>query len=420
MLKRGVDRLSELADRYLLQLFMIALVLMALFYSCYDLVFEPYYPIADWLINYSQGFVRRGFIGEFILLTAHLMHVPPPWMVVVVQMAIYVAFLCGVYKLAALLRRDVLWYWIMFSPAALAFMILDPMNTVRKEILAAALLTATIFIMKRRIPGTVLSLIIAAFFGAMVLSHDALFCCFPFFFAAVALHTRDLKYAAKVIVLPFIVAALLMNLVRLHPGSEAIAAGVCRSVGGHWTGVDDTRDLCAGAIGHLGWTIEKTRQEELRNLHYWPLYALLALLSLAPYVVALLTLYRRDGLRFEVKVIAWTAAVCALASAPLFYLSIDWGRWIQMQIICLLVLILFAAQRAKGFQPGTQMRPAGEGRWWRVPLLVALFLYSTCWTLPVLGMQQVRFGYFDLPMYFHRQFKFVRQEHFYDTIDRGW
>src|SRR5579875_1677289 len=171
MLKRGVDRLSELADRYLLQIFMVALVLMALFYSCYDLVFEPYYPIADWLINYSQGFVRRGFIGEFILLAAHLLHVPPPWMVVVVQMAIYVAFLCGVYKLAAPLRRDVLWYCIMFSPAALAFMILDPMHTVRKEALAAALLTATIFIMRRRIPGTVLSLIIAAFFGAMVLSH---------------------------------------------------------------------------------------------------------------------------------------------------------------------------------------------------------------------------------------------------------
>jgi hypothetical protein len=420
MLNKGADRLSKLAHRYLLQLFMVALVVMALFYSCYDLVFEPYYPIADWLINYSQGFVRRGFIGEIILLAAHLMHVPPPWMVVVVQMAIYVAFLSGVYKLAAPLRRYALWYWIMFSPAALAFMILAPMNTVRKETLAAALLTATIFILKRRPSAVALSLIITAFFAAMVLSHDALFCCFPFFFAAVAVSTKDLKYAAKVMVLPFVLALLLMNLVRLHPGSEAIAAGVCRSVGGRWTGVDDTRDLCAGAIGHLGWTIAKTRHEEVRNLQYWPLYAVLAVLSLAPYVVALTTLYRRDGLRFEVKVIAWTTALCALASAPLFYLSIDWGRWIQMQVVCLLVLILFAAQRAKGFQPNTQIQPVGEGRWWRGPLLVGLFLYSTCWTLPVLGMQSVRFGYFDLPMYFHRQFKLVRQLHGYETIDRGW
>lgn len=420
MLKKGVDRLSQLADRYLLQTYMVTLVVMALFYSCYDLVFEPYYPIADWLINYSQGFVRRGFIGEFILLAAHLMHVPPPWMVVVVQMAIYVAFLCGVYKLAAPLRRDMLWYAMMFSPAALAFMILAPMNTVRKETLAPAALTATIFIMRRKVRPVVLSLIIAAFFAGMLLSHESPLCCLPFFFAAVAVDHNDLKYAVKVMAFPFVVAGFVLNLVRLYPGDKAVAIGICKSVGGRWIGIDDTRDLCSGAIGHLAWTIQRTRIEEVYNLHYWHMYWPRAVLSYLPFVIALVVLYRRDGLRFEAKVIGWITVVCALASAPLFYLSVDWGRWIQMQIVCLLVLILFVAGRAKGFQPGSEVKPVGDGRWWRIPLLFAVFLYCTGWTLPVLGLQPVRHGYRDLPMYFHRQFKFVQQQHFYQTLDRGW
>lgn len=412
--------LSESASRYSLPLLMAALMIAAVFYSIYDLCFEPAYPIADWLINYSQGFVRRGLIGEFILLAARSLHVPPPWMVVVVQIAIYGLFLAGVYRLAVRLRRDVLWYAMMFSPAALAFMILAPMNTVRKETLAPAALTATIFLVRRRVPAVVLSIAIAAMLAIMVLSHDSLFCCFPFLFAAVAVGSHSLRYAAKIIAAPFVLTAFLMNLVRTHPGDESVAMGVCRSVGGRWINADDYRNLCAGAIRHLSWTISKTRQEELDNLHYWPLYLVLGVLSFAPFVIALIKLYRSDNLRFEVKVIAWIAGLCALLSTPLFYLTIDWGRWIQMQVLCLLLMILMTAQRAKSFQPDPHARPIGEGKPWRAPLLVCVLLYCTCWTLPVLGMQEVRFGYLDLPLYFHRQFKLMRQIDAWHTIDRGW
>src|SRR5579875_3659727 len=122
MLNRGVRRLLDFCSRYSLELLMIALFLTAIFYSVYDLCFEPAYPIADWLINYTQGFVRRGLPGEMILLAARVLHIPPPWMVVVVQIAVYVALLAVVYKLAKPLRRSMLWYCMMFSPAALAFM----------------------------------------------------------------------------------------------------------------------------------------------------------------------------------------------------------------------------------------------------------------------------------------------------------
>lgn len=101
MLKSHTDQLLDLASRYSLRLFMAALIFAALFYALYSLCFAPAYPIGDWLINYSGGFVRRGFFGEFILLAAHAIHIPPEWMVVLVQMTIYTAFLAGVYRLAA-------------------------------------------------------------------------------------------------------------------------------------------------------------------------------------------------------------------------------------------------------------------------------------------------------------------------------
>jgi len=420
ILSRGIHRLLEFASRRSLIILMVALALDAIFNTLYDMCFATAYPIGDWLVNYSDGFVRRGLAGEFILLAARAVHVPPAWMAAVVEIAIYVAFLCGVYKLAAPLRRTVLWYAMMFSPAALAFIILTAMTGLRKDLLVMAALVATILLLRRGVSAVLLSLSITVLFAVMVLSHDALYCCFPYFFAAVALSAKDLKYAAKVMTLPFIVAALLIDAVLHHQGNETTAIAVCKSVGGKWLGTDDFRNLCGGAIGHLGWTLARTRQEELANLHYWPLYAMLAVLSFAPFIATLVVLYRRDRLHFEVKVISWIAVLCAVASLPLFYLSIDWGRWIQMQVVCLLLVILMAARRAQGFQPSANAKPVGAGKPWRAPLLVAVFLYCTCWTLPLLGMQNLRFGYVELPLYYHREFKLMRQFHGWQKIDRGW
>jgi hypothetical protein len=286
--------------------------------------------------------------------------------------------------------------------------------------LAPAALAAVIFLLRRRPHAAVLSLIITVLFAVMVLSHEAPLCCLPYFFAAVALATRDLKYAAKVMLVPFIAAGVCFQVARLHPGNEAVAIAICHSIGGHWLGDLDFRNLCSGALVFIGWTLPMVRHQLLQNLYYWPLYAVLTVLSLAPYIVALVLLDRRDGLRFEVKVISWIAAICALASVPIFYFSIDWGRWIQMQILCLLLLILMAAQHAPSFQPDPNAKPLGAGKPWRTPLLIAIFLYCTCWTLPVLGMQETRFGYIPLPRYLYREFRAMYQTHGWQTIDRGW
>lgn len=420
MSSNRAPRPLDLASRYSLRLFMAALLFAALFYALYDLCFQPGYGIADWLINYSGGFVRRGLIGEFILFAAHVTHIPAPWIVVIVQISLYAAFLLGVYRLAAPLRRGPLWYAMVFSPAALAFMILAAFNGVRKEMLAPAALTGVIFLLRKRPSALVLSLTITALFAAMVLSHDSLYCCLPYFFAVIALSTRSLRYAAAVMAVPFIVAALCMNVVRLHHGDLSTAMAVCRSIGGQWRGTVDYRSLCSGAIGRLTWTLARSRQEELRFLYFWPLYAVLAVLSVAPYVAALVVLYKRDHLRFEVKVISWTAAICALASSALFYLTIDWGRWIQMQILCLLIVILMAAQHAPSFQPGADIKPHGTAQRWRTPLLIAVFLYCTCWTLPVLGLQETRFGYIALPKALYGEFRVAHQIHAWQIVDRGW
>jgi hypothetical protein len=426
MLNRAAARVSHIASRHLLGLLIAALLVTAILYSVYDLCFAPSYAIGDWLINYSQGFVRRGLSGQFILLLGRALHLPLPWTAVLVQIPLYALFLYGAYKLAAPLRRDALWYALLLSPATLPFMILNPANGCRKEVLLFAALAAFILLLQRgrnaqRSPNSIaLSLLLAALVAVMVLSHDALFCCLPFFFAAIALATRDLKLALKISAAPALLALALIDITAHHPGDLHTAIGICRSVGGRWIAVDDTRDLCAGAIRHISWTLAHSRREELQSLHDWPLFLLLALLSAAPFVVALARLRRQDHLRFESTVLASTAILCALLSVPLFYLTIDWGRWIHMQAICLLLVVLLAAQRAPSFHPQPHAQPTTAGKPWRAPLLIAVFLYCTCWTLPVYGGLSVRFGYLDVARFFRHEIPHLHRIDAWHTIDRGW
>ena len=394
-------------------------MLTAILDTLHYLYTSPSYAIADWLINYSGGFVRRGLPGAFILPASHLFHIPPAWMAAVISVAIYIAFLCGVCRLAAPLRRDVLWYAMLFSPAALAFMITNPLNAVRKDVLVMAALTAVILLMLRGLSGLKLSLVIALFFAILVLSHDALYCCFPYFFAAAALQRNSLKEAVKVTAGPFALAAILIDIATHYPGNDLVAMAVCKSVGGRWIPVDDTNDLCSGAIKHLGWTFQKARLQELENLHYWPLYTLLAVLSFAPFIAMLIVLWKRDGLCFQVKIISWIAAISAVSSLPLFYLTTDWGRWIHMQVICLMLVVLMAERLAPTPQVRTvTMTKSSRPR--QAVLAFVVFVYCVSWTLPVYAAFPARRGYLDVVRVLHHVLPFTHRTEAQHPIDRGW
>jgi len=409
MLSTRGNRLAEFAERYSLGVLMGALALVSIFYACVCVVYQPGFAIGDWLINYSQGFIRRGLFGEAILLSGHLLHVPLPWMTLAVQIPIYLALLAGVYQLAAPLKRDVVWFCMMFSPAALPFMILDPLNGYRKEILLFAALTATILLVRRKISDALLALTLAALFALLVLAHESLIFCFPYFFASIAIGVGEMKRAAKICAAPFLLAVVLFDVVRHHPGNVADAIGICTSVGGTWEGLGGPRGLCSGSIAWLGVTFAQYHQQETEFVRYWPLYSFLAVLSFAPFIAALVVLYKRDKLRCEVRVIAGTAMVCGAASFGLFYATIDWGRWIHMQIVCLLLVILMTKGRVSSAEVNDANQLSRTRTAWRRPLLLGAFLYCTCWTLPVVALMPVRFGYLDLALYAHREIRMQKQ-----------
>lgn len=356
MISKLHQSFKNAADGSLAYLFVL---LFALTFSIelFTLLYTPNFTMGDWLINYSAGFVRRGLPGQFFLITAHLFHVPVPWLALLFPVLLYAAFLVCVYRLANPLRHNFLLFALLFSPATLPFIVLNIHEIgVRKETLMLAALAAFALILQSGVADWILFLGLMVTVPILALSHEGTLICWPYFFCAAALGTHSLKRAFKICAVPLLTGLVLFAVVSRYPGNIAIAQGICASVGGHWVSLlpghrfpgGPQSSLCSGSIEWLGISLDDYRQERL-GIRFASPFAYIIPLAVVPFALAVLRIYRRDKLRLDAVLITATALISSAISVPLFLATINWGRWIYMQAVCLLIVILLAAHRAPSF-----------------------------------------------------------------------
>ncbi len=342
------------------------------------------WAVADWLINYTGGFVRRGLTGSFARLGQPL-HLPPTVVILCLQLALYTVILVTVWRLLRGVRWTVPLLALVFSPATLQFPLMDPNFAFRKEILFFALLGTLLLQLRARAspPGIVALLTFGC--GVCVLSHEALLVFFPYLFAVLPLRLPGTWRPLAWSVLPALAAGLLFVAVSTHPGTPAVAKAVCSSLGGTLT--DPPSGLCGGAIAYLSRSASDARGDVRRVAvaeRYSHNMPALLLLSLLPVVLQVHALWRA-GKRREVRVIATAALLSGAGSIELFLYGTDWTRWIYIHAFSLMLLLLFtAARRAEPAVDRAPQNPAGPlaaNRPKRILVATLLALYIFVWHL---------------------------------------
>jgi hypothetical protein len=121
----------------------------------------------------------------------------------------------------------------------------------------------------------------------------------------------------------------------------------------------------------------------------------MSLLVFAPTAWILATLYRQTATRRSATIILCAAALAAAFSSILFVEATDWGRWISIHAVCLMLLLMLVLRQA----PVTASEPATS----RLRPLPALLLaaYAILWALPPLlpALRNYR-GYYGLYAYY--------------------
>lgn len=289
------------------------------------------YQTADWLINYADGFVRRGLFGEIFLAVAPTGGAGL-WALFAIQAALYAAIFA--FAVWVLWRANFSWSMIALvcSPAALGFFGWDPGAAFRKESLtyvSLALLVWALVAATRKTTSAILAALSLLVFVLAVFSWETSALFLPVYLYLLVRrvdHERLSLVARRVLAGAFLaVGGAGLGLGALFHGSVDTARAICDVVRGHGF---SRADLCTGAIDAIGWTSEFTLRSVAESFPLYAGYLPLAILAILPVITT--SWFRRNW--------GW-ALFIALAFVPLFVIVTDYGRWLNMIVMALLFCI---------------------------------------------------------------------------------
>jgi hypothetical protein len=350
-----------------LVLFVLALIMVArITVSSHRLQWEAW-ALSEWLINYSQGFVRRGLGGEIMRRVWS-----PENLFAGVNAVLFVLFLLFslglsiLFALAAGTNRAFL--LIAAFPGGVVTMAAQRDFFYRKEMLFHVVLLLIAVLVAavpkdgsdrlRRMAAALVAAVTAAAFVALPLIHEAfLFLAAPpylyvLYVASRYLHARWLKR----LILPLaLVPMALFGVAIVFHGEQGVATGIWESypidIQRMIVGKGDADvNLARGGVVGLEWTIGGAFAYSYRivqNGFLWYWAVLLAFVALCLIIVS--DEIARDDQ--ETRGAAGGVIIVFFAlSLPLYFIGIDWGRWIAAVSVGALVAILLS--RRTGIWPG--------------------------------------------------------------------
>lgn len=302
--------------------FLIALMVLLLVHYAAQVASGGHaWKTGDWLINYSDGFIRRGLSGALSIFVAETLSVNVKWVTFLIQAIFAMAFVGLTLKEFYQFKNHSKSVFLLLSPAfAFMFWINDPAVAFRKEI---CIYLALIFVFKAFQKNEVkllwywASLALFVFAG---LSHEITVFFIPFFCFAIFNHYETSRSNVKLIVkyvAPFPILGMGILLVSFfYKGSQQSMDVICASLQSY----DLNAEICDGAISWLKYDTKFGFERVLElGWRVWLNYLLLAALAMLP-----ILLLKAD------KYFGYLVIAGSLCMLPLFSVAVDYGRFISM------------------------------------------------------------------------------------------
>lgn len=375
------DRRQHLVTLACVGAWILALLLLA-----YQHGVQSGWVYGDWLIDYRQGFVRRGLPGQFTGWIGALLPGGALDYAAVFVALLWSAFLVGLWLLLSQ-RQKPIWYLFLFlSPAGFLAYVYGADQVGRKEILLFASLTWFAVVHRwLTSPPLPVVLLLSCIGIVLTLSHEMAVFYAPYFIIAGywAGGGRFGGVAGWAMALGLVVGAAML----LAFGQTFDGRAFCSSL------VQDeslSSSVCLGTITWPVLTVTASVSDAMKAIDafdYPRVYTGALALALTP--VAFWALASKRSVT-RTDMFALSAAL--VASMPLFLLAVDWGRFIQTHLVLAAVVL---ALRLPAASVGEEWRwnwLKGSTRW----CVVALFALSyLVWHMPVCCQDRVGYGLVD-------------------------
>ncbi len=337
----------------------------------YDILSGSSGQVGSWLVNYGGGFVRRGLFGQLFLSVAP--HAPAAvWYLFAFQVACYLLVLTVF--ILYLHENEYRWSAIALAcgPAALPFIAWDWQGGFRQELLVFVALSLLV-LAQNRTPGRRLTAVLActalAFFTLAVFSWEPSLLAAP---AMIYLLLRVYPIRNRVWDSPGVPVVAVVAACGLV--ASVAARGDAGSIDGIYRALDAhglfSPAFNTSAVESLAWS-DATVRQTLRSMFptalvYLPLTAL-----------ALLPVLTNPWAARNWK---WIAA-CAPCIVPLFFVAIDYGRFVHLLVMELSLCIVAEGRTL-----------SGGLRWSAIPTVVYVTIWGVPYMDPLAGPYPFWFG----------------------------
>lgn len=285
------------------------------------------YILADWLINYEDGgFKRRGLSGSFFFLLQDITGISLNYIVYFFQFIIISLFFWCYTKLIRYKVTDLLYLSLLLSSVGFVGLLNTVTYVGKKEFIVFLLFTYFVYLLDNDKLSKYKEYTFCLLLFISTLLHEVTLFYVPYF--AIALYVKNGKLEIKRYIKFFLAVIIPAAAIVLFGKNinEGLSLEILNNRGVHPT------------YGIFYWNIDE-RQYIKEHLNEYLLYFIS--LGISVFHIGYYLKYLNGR-----KILYILLIGAFIFSFPLFYLAIDWGRW--MYIHMMLMIVLFAIMLKKG------------------------------------------------------------------------
>jgi hypothetical protein len=323
-------KIRKIVQNFNIKIFIYFLIIITAIYTlAFTWIFnlkDDGYILADWLINYQDGgFKRRGLSGSFFFILQDLTGIRLNYIVYFFQFLIISGFFVVYTRLIKYKLTDFLYLSLLLS--AIGFVGL--LNTVtyvgKKEFIVFLLFASFTYLLDNDKLSRAKEYVFCILLFVSTLLHEVTLFYVPYFAIALYLKTGKLEYTRYVKYFISVGIPTLLIMLFGKNVNEGMSLEILSKRGVHPT------------YGIFYWNIDE-RQYIKEHINEYKLYFISLAISIFHIGYYLKYLNGR-------KFLSILLIGAFLFSFPLFYLAIDWGRWMYIHMMLMIVLFTLMLRR---------------------------------------------------------------------------
>ena len=349
---------------YFLLIFFVILSVFALLRILDNALQLDAWQYGEWLINYQNGFVRRGLIGEGIYLISRIFNNNLQITFIIIISAIVIFYYYLNYQLLKNIKHNFLTYLIIFSPLFYIFFIVISKIGIKKELILYIYyliylisLCSVNFKIKKNWKFIIT-------FPLLLLNHEGHFFYLPYVIAPLLFLVKrnELKILLQQTLTLLIVSSIMMLLLYNFKGTSEHTIIICESLKQYMPAKCDWWGPIAGlktdvSISKVGSYLESNLTNKSiidGNYYFYVFNEPLTYIKFIFYIsYAFLPLYlflkysnfNKNYFFNSKKNYIPIYLIIFAFSLPLFHIAEDWSRWFSIHFHLTALLVFFLMKK---------------------------------------------------------------------------